>query len=354
MKTGLELPKLAAELTRQAQSKKDYLADTRALRVRVDQSTNQIVLDGVGGGLPLRTTAHEQMATTLGIPKSYYDRLMGQAPDLLVKNVNHWLEADSQKKMVRTLDGGVRAILSNRYRPLDNLDLAEAVLPQLQRLDASVLSGEVTDRRFYLKAATPRVQGEVKVGDVVQAGIVVSNSEIGSGSLRVEEMTYRLVCRNGAIHAQAVRRNHVGRRNSYEDNLLSGREFYRDETRRADDRAFFLKVRDTVNGVLTPVRLNAHLEKMRQATERKITTDPVQVVEVTAKHFGLGDAERGSILKHLVEGGDLSAFGLGNALTRASQDVESYETATEMEAAGGRVFEMPKSEWDVLTKVSSN
>lgn len=220
------------------------------------------------------------------------------------------------------------------------------MLPHLQKLGGEVISGQVTDSRFYLKASTPRIRGDVVVGDAVQAGVAISNSEIGDGSLRVDEMTYRLVCLNGAIHGQAVRKNHVGRKHDADE--LSGREFYRDETRQAEDKAFFLKVRDTVSNVLSQDRLNRHLEAMRGAKEKKIETDPCQVVECTAKRFGLGEFERGSILKHLVEDGDLSAFGLGNAVTRASQDVESYETATAMEAVGGRILELSRKDWNEL------
>jgi hypothetical protein len=56
------------------------------------------------------------------------------------------------------------------------------------------LSCDVTESRFYLKAVTDRVQGEVKQGDAIQAGLVVSNSEVGQGSLRVEALDSRLVC----------------------------------------------------------------------------------------------------------------------------------------------------------------
>lgn len=350
MKTGKTLSELATELERQAQSKKDYLADTRALSVRPDATTNTIVLEGVNGGMPLRQTAHEQLSETLGIPGTYYKRLMSDAPDLLAKNVNHWLQAQPSRKMIRTLDGGVRAILSNRFRPLDNLDLAEAVLPKLMELEGHVLGGEVTEKRFYLKATTPKISGEVKVNDVIQAGIVISNSEIGAGSLRLEEMTYRLVCLNGAIHAKAIRQSHVGKTNDYDggDLLAQSQVFYRTETRQADDRAFFLKVRDTVSAVLSNDRLVTHINAMKGATELRIDTDPVQVVEVTAKRFGLGDAERGNVLRHLIEGGNLSAYGLANALTRASQDVEDYEMATAMEAQGGLIFEMSPQEWKSL------
>jgi hypothetical protein len=348
MKSGKTLTGLATELERQAQSKRDFLADTRLLQVRPDQSGN-IVLDGVGGGMPMRMTAHEQMANTLNIPTAYYKRLMSDAPDLLAKNVNHWLMAGSARKMVRTLDGGVRAILSDRYRPLDNVDLIEATVPKLVELGATILSSQVTESRLYVKAVTPRVQGEVKVGDTIQAGIVISNSEIGAGSLRLEEMTYRLACLNGAIHAHAIRKSHVGRQ-AYtgSEQLDQNWEFFRSETRQADDRAFFLKVQDTVATVLSERRFRTHLDAMRGATEQKITADPVAVVEVTAKQYGLGQTERGHILKHLIEGADLSKFGLANAVTRASQDVDDYEIATAMEEAGGRIFEMPKHDWETL------
>ena len=64
------------------------------------------------------------------------------------------------------------------------------------------------------------------------------------------------------------------------------------------------------------------VDRWRDATQEHLTGDPVQVVEVTAKRFGLTEPERRSVLQHLVEGGDLSRYGLANALTRASQDVD--------------------------------
>lgn len=366
MKAGRSLQDLAAELQRQAASKKDWICDTRALSVRPPDKTgdpvNSIILEGINGGMPLRETAHNQMATTLGIDKRYYDRMKANAPDLLATNINHWLKAEPKKRMIRTLDGGVRAILSDRYRPLDNLDLVEAVLPRLGKLEAEVVSGEVTESRFYLKAVTPKVQGVVerinhrrhdtigKVNDVIQMGLVISNSEIGDGSLKVEEMTYRLICLNGAIHAAITRKTHTGRRATYADADLmeQSSEFFRDETRAADDRAFFLKVQDAVAGVLTQERLDFRIKSMTEATGRKIEADPVQVVEVVSKRFGLGEKERGSILKELIQGADLTQYGLAQAVTRMSQDVESYDAATALEAIGAQVLELPAAEWKVL------
>ncbi len=50
-------------------------------------------------------------------------------------------------------------------------------------------------------------------------------------------------------------------------------------------------------------------------------------------------------MRHLIEGGDLSAYGLVNAVTHYSQDVEDYDRATEFEALGGRLIELTAGEW---------
>ena len=60
-------------------------------------------------------------------------------------------------------------------------------------------SCEVTPTHLYLKVVNRRIKAEVKVGDVVQAGFVIYNSEVGLGSLRVEPIVFRLVCKNGLI-----------------------------------------------------------------------------------------------------------------------------------------------------------
>lgn len=44
-------------------------------------------------------------------------------------------------------------------------------------------------------------------------------------------------------------------------------------------------------------------------------------------------------------GSILMTYGLSNAITRASQDVSSYDRATEMEGIGWSVATMPASQW---------
>ena len=60
------------------------------------------------------------------------------------------------------------------------------------------------------------------------------------------------------------------------------------------------------------------------------------------------DGENKGVLQHLIEGGDLTRFGLYNAVTRDSADIESYDRATEIERAGAAVVELGKAEWKSL------
>ena len=359
MKVGRELVDLAAEIQRQAEMKHDYIAPAARLAmssVLASDTTRvpvMILNNGARNQLTIGDTAHEQIGWRLEIPRNYYDRMRKDAPDLLVHNVNHWLMVNPERKfMVRTLDGTMRALLSDSYRPLDNYDLVSTVLEKLSSVGCRIVSCELTERRLYLKAVTPKIATSIKVGDRVQAGLIITNSEIGLGAIKIEPLVYRLICENGAIiNDMAMRRQHVGRKQQFIE-MDGAEQYYRDETRKADDRAFWMKVRDVVDAMLNEVLFNKIVDRWKEATEQKITRDPVEVVEVTAKKFGLADSERSGVLTHLIQGGDLSAYGLMNAITRTAHDVESYDRSTDLERVGPAVLELPRHEWRELAEKS--
>src|SRR4029078_11851254 len=171
----------------------------------------------------ITTLARRQLAEKLRIPYAYFERMREDQPALLDHNVNTWCRSEDGGRRIRTLDGRVRAVLSDRYRRLDNYDLAENVLPILQRLpDARFESVELTETKMYLKVVTPRIEYEINPGDVVQAGIVITNSEVGCGMLSVQPLIYRLVCRNGLIASdRALHKTHVGRTLQTEDETIT-------------------------------------------------------------------------------------------------------------------------------------
>jgi hypothetical protein len=343
MRSGRTLVSLAQELQRQLESKKDLVVPSPLMRHSTSENgTTSLVVEESGGPVAYGVTqlARRQLADKLGIPYAYFERMREKEPALLDSNAN---------TLLRTLDGNVRAVLSDRYRRLDNYDLAEHVLPILQQLPEVVFeSVELTDTRMYLKCVTPRLKLEVAPGDIVQAGIAVSNSEVGHGTLSVQPLLFRLVCRNGVIVAdRALRKTHVGRALSQEDD---GVTVYQDDTLRADDRAFFLKVRDVVQATVSEVTFRQAALKMQRTKGIRLTGDPVQSVEVLAQRYALTDAERSGVLRHLVMEGDLSGYGLVNAVTHYSQEVEDYDRATEFETLGGKLIELSAAEWKPLAE----
>jgi hypothetical protein len=343
MKTGKTLTALAQEIERQAQTKRDYVTPTTALEMT---DGGQLSLEVSDSPVTVNITphTHRQIADRIGIPAKYYQRMQTDAPVLLAENVNHWFQANPEKRMVRTLDGNARAFLSDRYRILDHHHLLDVVMNTIleMKLGDGIASAEITDSRLYLKVINKRLELEVKEGDVVQAGFCISNSEIGLGAVKVEPLIYRLVCTNGMISQDySQKRYHVGRAASEAESY----ELFADDTLKADDEAFFLKIRDTVRAAVDVAKFSMIVDRMRESTQQKIEGNPVKAVEVTAKTFNLNQGESSSVLTHLIQGGDLSAYGMLNAITRTAQDVESYDRATELESTGSKVLSLPQSTW---------
>ena len=349
MKTGISIKELAARLIGQLPNKRDFLIDTRDLRMESLEGRETILHmgDSGQGAFCVNDYTHRQIADRLGIPARYYDRMRQENPSLLDTNVNTWFETKPERRMIRTMGGNTaRAFLSDRYRRLDNVDLAEAVLPVIGDMPgAEVVSCELTETRMYIKVVNQRLQLDVRPGDAVQAGFILSNSEIGAGAVRVEPLLYRLVCSNGLIAADySQRRYHVGRLLESEDN----REIFRDETIEADDKAFLLKVQDTVRLAVDQAKFTHLVNRLRETTTQPLSGNPVRAVEMLANRHCLAQDETGSVLRHLISAGDLSRFGLINAVTRASQDVADYDRATELERLGGHIMALPAGDWSEL------
>ena len=353
MKAGKTLQELAAELERQQLAKKDLIVSTGVLSMD-SRDDGGIALNVMGGQViqhyDVGEIAHRQIGQFLKIPATYYDRMRMEYPQLLTLNANGWFAKMPQsKRMLRTLDGTARALLSDRYRRIDNFEVASAVLPIISRMEgAGVESCELTDSRMYLKVVNPRVTAEIKKGDIVQAGVLISNSEVGMGSVTVSPLIYRLVCSNGMIAEDGkLRKYHVGRANESREDF----SIYRNETIEADDKAFLMKLEDSVKAAVDQARFAAIVDKLRESTEATFQPQQVQqVVELASKEYGFTDSESSGILGHLAAGGDLSLYGLANAVTRQAQDVASYDRSTELEATGYRIITMAPSLWRSLTK----
>lgn len=349
------LTELAMEIERRAASKKDYIVPTDQMFM----DTKQCLVFG-DREVEANDMAHQQIAETVGIPKPYYDRMRRDAPDLLANNVNRWFRDNPQTRMVRTLDNKARAFLSDRFRRLEDDDLAAAVLPVLMGLGLEPIRCDISEKKLYMKFVDKKMRREI--GDKMGVGherfkltslcpaIVIQNSEVGFGRLSVLSSIFDEGCTNLSVMAdQSVRKSHIGARHE----VVEGFEaLLTDKTRKMSDDALFAQITDVVKGTFEEARFAALCKKVTTAAEDRIEGDPIKVIENTAKKFSLTDIVANAAKRHFIERGDLNRWGVASAFTRAAQDIEDIDLQNDLERFGGNIIELPKTEWAELAKAA--
>lgn len=348
MKAGLAYPRLYEEVKRQHTAKTDYLV--KPLTVEMDAIGGKPMLRVLDSGgidqlepLDIQETAHLQMSQYLDIPWRYYKRLLNEDHTLLTHNVNRCIQKGRKiPRLLRTLDGSARAFLSNRYRRIENQDVFNIVMPVLEGISGLQFeSCQLTPDHMFLKVVNPRLTGEVRLGDVVQFGIMISNSETGRGSLSISPMVYRLVCLNGMtvvdVQSGFSRQYHAGRV------LTSEKDFclYPATESVADDKEFVQKVQEAVLAAMDEGRFIQLIDRMKASAEIQLNTEDLSsVVKLASANFRIREVESEGVLQHLMQDADYTLYGLANAVTRHSQDVDDYDRASKLEAIGYDVMTM--------------
>lgn len=369
MKAGRGIQELAAELERRTTVKHDYLPHVgrNAQAVIDSQARPALELNGLGS-FPLTRVAHEQIGGHTGIPAKYYERCRTELPGLLVNNINAWFEKFPAERLLRTLDGQARAFLSNRYRPMENFDLANAVFPVLLEQDLDIMSAEVTETKLYIKAVHKNLKRDVPAGRKMGDGshvffrtnapaIIISNSEVGYGRLSVDTGVFDEVCTNLAMFTSkaardagmGMKRTHLGGKLEAFENMAVR---FTDKTQRVTDAALWMQVRDVVASAFDEGQFNQRMDVITGMGDDRLGGDVVKSVEFGSRLLGYTAEEGKSVLRHLIEGGDLSRYGFYNAVTRAANDVEDYDRSTELQAMGGAVVELKRSDWQTIAEAA--
>lgn len=362
---GMPLGRFADELLRIKQSARDVIAPTQLISAHALSAGDGGVGISFGDQEKTRLSdwAHSQLSEYSDVPRAYYDRIRKQNPVLASLAIRHGLDLKAKERtrsgkpegrLIRMLDGKVRAVLSPSYRRLDSFDIAESVLPTIFEKKLDVRSCAIGETKMYIKAFAPFLRGEVKRGDEVMYGLTISSSDVGAGSVQISPMLYRQICSNGMISTLAFRKFHLGR--SLADDKVQ--ELLSDATKVAADRAFFMTIRDVLLKSLEPEIFQAEIDRVRMAAADEIKNpDPVRVVELTMKAVGMsGEGLKNSLLAALAtgnEGAGYTRWGLVNSFTRVANSPEfSYEEQTDLQKAGGAVLDLAPSEWKRIANVA--
>jgi len=355
--TREEVAALAQELERQKQTKRDFICPAKdigfisAPEYRSIPEANVPVVANINMGdigqvlHEIGLIAHQQFADKLGIGAIYYNRCLEEAPDLLTDNANYWLQRSKKVHLIRTLDGRVRAFLSDRYRVLDNVDLFFETYRVVQQVGAEIVRADLTEERFYMRVLHPEWREKVQLlkrngtvgadAEDVVPGTVVSNSEVGRGGLRVEPFMLILICVNGVVMDHKMWQFHLGKKQDL--------GFLSEETKEAEDKAIWLRVRDTITATFDREIFRQMVARMNDAAAAELE-NPIEAVDNVVAHYGFTDEEKQRILNELISPNrktdpGRTVYGLLNAVTAVGRDQEDYNKGIQFERAGGQLLE---------------
>lgn len=351
---NMELAKVLQVAEYAKKNRRDYVVNSEAMGAHSDMENHLKISIPEVGAFGLTEFAHGQMASKLGIPQTYYDKMRFLESSLLAQNVETWLHRpefkktknkdgtttrttmESKNRMIRILDNKIRAVVSSRFKCLDNYDVMILALDELKNHQCGIKQSMVTETNLYLKAVTPEIHGEVNQGDVVQQGIIIRNSEVGAGALRIEPMIWRLVCSNGVIGSHALKVIHAGS-DKKEGDIWKSQELHQKES-----ELTWLKARDIIRATFNGTFMEEFLEQAKNAAQVKFQ-NPVQAVDNISEAFKISDKQKENVLNAFLAEGDPTIWGLTNAITTTAKNQEKIAEQVRIEEVGYKVMtEVPK------------
>ena len=332
-----------------------------------------LIIEGYHGSpseiFNLNDVSFDQLSENVHMPVKYARYLRENHPSVLDTNFNHILAREDKRKLVRVLQNGgdnrssITAILSDKFKTFDNIDLLMSVINPLLESHATIDGYEgtaqweakrvdFTEKRMYLKFVSKVYQSEgAAVGDMVGLGLSVSNSESGHGAVTVEQLLMTLVCLNGMTLGNKSRTAHLGGA-KLEDEVHA---LLTDETKALDNQALASKLRDIVGNYSSTDSFDAAVTKFREAGKDGMTDDTTEksltdLSEGVGRVLNLSKPERASVLHSLVAtlrqagyvNNPINRATLTNAVTGV-QNICNIDDRGLWESRGAKILNMSNS-----------
>jgi hypothetical protein len=341
---------LASELTKLEETKADYTPLTTQMEMSADGT--KMGLEGIGA-FSMNSHFEGQIADRLSIPRKYYE-YMNTVPELKSMTVNKILNHKNERRMVRTLEGGARAFLSDRYKPIDHLFVIEPFMEALSEYkrksggEFNFRATSLSPSRLYVQISFPNITGEIvstgRGKEMVNAGIALTNSEIGLGAFDVRSFIWWQWCSNGATAESYIRKYHTGRKVGDDE---SDYAVYSDKTIALEMKAFQSRLSDIFHNALTDDSFQDIIRKIQRTTDDKIERPKTLIQNVTKKYV-LSEEFGERILANMVTEGNMNRYGLLNGITRLAQEVQDADVSYNLERLGSDIIELKPSEWSVI------
>ncbi|WP_409240507.1 DUF932 domain-containing protein [Streptomyces sp. PA5.6] len=343
--------------------KLDVIAPASALRMRegnvhVEGVESQITDSGVtvvDGIYRPTAVADEGISDKLHIPLAYLRRMRTENVPLLDENVNAWMQQEPERRfMLRAFrsengpgapgEGVARALLSDSYKLMDNLDMLLAALDGVEQSGhpTRITGCDLTDRRMYVRVESAAVAVQARnllrgyrspfdgrSGEelpMISAGFVITNSEVGAGAYTVTPRATIQVCRNGlTITKDVMRAVHLG--GKQDEGLVA----WSGQTQRKTLELITSKTTDAVRTFLSREYVEVRVSEM-EAAAGKTLDEPTKTIEHVTKSLSIGAETKDRILSHFIQGGQITAGGLMQAVTSTAQTLTDADQAATLEA----------------------
>lgn len=318
---------------------KDFLMNTSTLREPEVGEDGTLSLKTEVGRMDFDKHAEQQLAQFVGVPFPYLSRIKTQLPELYHDTLTKMLrERDGTPRMVRTIDGNARAFLSDSFARLDN-DLLASSLLKIADKGLEVKGFNIDEQGMSMHIINPKLEGEVRKGDVVRYGFHIRNSEVGKHALESLAVAFRLVCTNGMVRPEDLfkfRRVHSGASNL---KSMSRQERVPEYTVHDIEQGFHALAENATNDKA----LNNYIADMKELDAIEVDK-PDEVLERVQKKYSLSNMQVDSITNHYERDGLPTRWGFVNAITRTAQDQEINAEARRLEEVGG-LLTREKSIW---------
>ena len=338
MKKGHNIKEMLQKVNDDAQYKKDFVVNLKALTVKESVRTFPAV-QVLEKDEALQLTDHSlnQLCGRLEIGTLYINKCLPVSQSLVAHNLNFWISNNKDRDlMLRTYENfdkskNVRAVLSNRYKMIDAHHVLNPALSKIMDLGAEFKYSHYDGDRLNVTATLPKLEGAVQKDDIVQGGITITNSEIGNGGLLIQPFLYRLVCTNGMVVPSILNRfyqKHLGK-------VLIDLE--------RDTQAIKIihKMKKQLELVNDPKVFQENLQKLKDA--EKVKTNSTKIVKLFKSH-SVSDSEKAEIYAKLNRNisepyFETDHYSLANAITNyANSDDISEDRSRFLQELGGLII----------------
>ncbi len=357
----MSIDQVLSTIREQAALERDFIAPQSALRFEPFMGTHTLAVQLQGQDLRCNEVFLGQAQELAGIPKKYFDKCMATESDLAAYNLNRWFSRSQDNKLVRTFNSTdperqiptARALLSPSYdRTWGHAPIAAALQTAIADMkDVRFVSCEITDKKMYIKAVLPWLEGTIekrdaRKNDAFQSGFLLRNSETGHGRVEILPFIDILSCTNGMVFTDigGITKVHRGRKETQTGELQVN---YANDTIQAKRVALVGEIRDTLRTLCT-METVAQIKGVIEGVASTELTNPLGAVKALASSYELSVDESKAVEDAFLRGGDVTRWGLVQALTAASATVESYDRASELEALGAKIVSLPAESWKTL------